>query len=408
VNRGLLTVYTIELVIRLYVFRLSFFTENWNRLDASVVVLGWIAMMFDGFLNLAFIRIVRVARLTRAMRVLRSIRELYLLINGIVSSLRTIFFGCILIFVLLMGTGILMVEWVHPVSSQMKFDDCSDCSSAFRSVGYSVLTLFKELIAGGSWVMSLSLWDKSPGAILLMIVTTVTVTLGFMNLVLTVIVEQAAEARVKDVEEMARQKSQEKTKAMKELFKFCKKIDKNFDGMLSKDEVMTAYDRSLVFRDLTTAMDMTRAELQLLFEMADAKGYGLISYETFCNELFHMKSHGQSALEAMLKFNTQETQNILKKIPPKLEELTKQSEMFSAQVNLLDKKIEHLVVSAKPQHAQTEAPEARLYEIGAHPPAQKPCSDLESCVIMQHSGTQAVAWQTACISDWGNYCQLQQ
>jgi len=121
-----------------------------------------------------------------------------------------------------------------------------------------------------------------------------------------------------------------------------------------------------------------------------------------------MKSHGQSALEAMLKFNTPETENILKKITPKLEELTKQSEMFSAQVNLLDKKIEHLVVSAKPQHAQTEAPEARLYEIGAHPPAQKPCSDLESCVMMQHSGTQAVAWQTACISDWGNYCQLQQ
>jgi len=243
-------VYTLELVVRLYVLRLPFFKFTFNRLDALVVVVGWVSLIFDGVVNLAFIRIVRLARLTRAMRVLRSIRELYLVINGIVSSLRTIFFGCSLILIALMGTGILMVEWVHPISSQMEFYDCPECSHAFRSVGYSVITLFRELIAGGSWVMSLSLWQRSPGAIFLMIVTTVTVTLGFMNLILTVIVEQAAEARAKDVEEMARQKSKGKTKALKDLLRFCEKIDKNGDGMLSIDEVMGAYDRSVVFQDL--------------------------------------------------------------------------------------------------------------------------------------------------------------
>jgi len=87
-----------------------------------------------------------------------------------------------LIFIALFCSGIMMGEWVHPTSSQIVFSDCSDCSYAFSSVGSSVLTLFNELIAGGTWILSLSLWKASPAAILMLSLTSVLVLLGLLNL----------------------------------------------------------------------------------------------------------------------------------------------------------------------------------------------------------------------------------
>jgi len=146
-----------------------------------IVALGWTGVLFAGILNLSFVRIVRVLKLVRSFPVLRNIHELYLLINGITSSLGAVMSGCILIFVLL-GTAIMMVEWVHPTSSQTAFSDCPDCSDAFSSVGSSLLTLFNELIAGGTWILSLSLWKASPAAILMLSLTSVLVLLGLLNL----------------------------------------------------------------------------------------------------------------------------------------------------------------------------------------------------------------------------------
>jgi len=203
-------------------------------------------------------------------------------------------------------------------------------------------------------------------------------------------------------------KSQEKTDALKDLLRFCEKIDKNGDGMLTIDEVMGAYDRSVVFRELMTAMDMTPAELHVVFRMADTKENGLVNYQSFCNELFHLKSRDHSMLLAMVKFNMQATQDMLKKIAPKLEELGKQGQVFSAQINVLDQKIDHLDVSEKLEHVQHTPPGATLYGIGAHPPAKKPFRESHPCAMMHHPSTQAVASQAAGIQDWGNFDHLQQ
>jgi len=188
-----------------------------------------------------------------------------------------------------------------------------------------------------------------------------------------VIVEQAADARARDVQELVRQKSQSKEKALKDLLSFCEKIDKTSDGMLSIGKVMGAYKRSAVFRELMTAMGMTNPALQGIFQIADPKCTGLIDYNSFSSELFHLKCRDLSMLLVQLRFNMQATQDMLKEITPQLEELAKQDQMFSAQVNVLDHKREQLVLSATLGKTQEEnLPEATLQEIGARPAAQTP------------------------------------
>jgi len=55
-------------------------------------------MIFDGVMNLAFMRIVRLARLTRGVRILRSTRSLYLLISGVMSSIQNNFLWLLIAF----------------------------------------------------------------------------------------------------------------------------------------------------------------------------------------------------------------------------------------------------------------------------------------------------------------------
>jgi len=70
-----------------------------------------------------------------------------------------------------------------------------------------------------------------------------------LNLTLTVIVDSAAEARAKDGEEGARDKKENKSKAIEELVQLVRRIDKNGDGMISIGEVMDAYENVPAFRN---------------------------------------------------------------------------------------------------------------------------------------------------------------
>jgi len=71
-------------------FRMHFFVGR-TMLDGGVVLVGRFAVAFDGDINLAFLRLLRIARLVRTFGVLRHVRELYLLILGIMSSIKAFF-----------------------------------------------------------------------------------------------------------------------------------------------------------------------------------------------------------------------------------------------------------------------------------------------------------------------------
>jgi len=213
-----------------------------------------------------------------------------------------------------------------------------------------------------------------------------------------VIVEQAAEARANDTEQLAREKKASKSQALQELLKLLQKIDKSGDGMVSLDEIMGAFHNVPDFRNLMTVMDLTKSELQVLFEMADRDGQGLIEIGVLCKELFALKNNDTSMLLAMIKFSCQETHSFVKSFYSKMGDLTKQGETLSAQVNLLNEKIEHLMGAAEPQ------PVELLHEIGAHPREQRPFSDTELQSMLRRSSTRVVTNT----QEWSNVEEMQQ
>jgi len=144
-----------------------------------------------------------------------------------------------------------------------------------------------------------------------------------------------------------------------------------------------------------TVMDLTAPELEFIFEMIDRGSTGRVEIRTLSSELFAIKNHDDSMALAMIKFNSQETHRCVKSAIPKIEELTKQGENLSAQINLFDKKIERLVGAAINQHVQVDPPTALLHEIGVDPSAQEPFNDTGSPLLMHHSRSNVAISQAA-------------
>jgi len=300
-NLVLLIIYTLEATLRVYVFRKRFPFSWWNQLDVLVCTTGWIGIAFDGSINLAFLRIVRVGRLARAFRFLFRIRELYLLVNGVVSSLKAIFFGTMLLMVMLVAYSIILVEWVHPNNSQITYSTCSECTTAFRSVWWSTITLFKQVIAGDSWIVSYPLIERQPGVAFVMMVIVVTVSLGMINLILTVIVERAAEARERDVAENVKQKQKAQETVKHELLKICEEMDDDEDGQLSAEELRWAYQDSEAFRNVMMTLDIRESDLESVFKVLDSDGTGELEYHEFCEELVQLQGQDVRVMVALTR-----------------------------------------------------------------------------------------------------------
>lgn len=287
-NMIFLVTYTVEAFLRLSVLHLLYFYDKWNYLDLFIVCAGWTTQALNDKSNVAILRTLRLARLFRSFRIFSRIRELYLLIRGFASSCKAIFFGVIMLFAMLVGFSIMMVELVHPVNSQVQYSTCSDCSLAFRSVWWSTITLFREIIAGGSWIVSPGVIEKNPELAFIIVIIVVVISLGTMNLILSVIVERAAEARERDVTDRIQQQDEEASRMKLKLLQICATMDTDCSYSLTTDELHSAYDTIPEFRNMLTLMNISRKDLHMVYELLDRDASGSVDYQEFCEELYLM------------------------------------------------------------------------------------------------------------------------
>eukprot|EP00931_Biecheleriopsis_adriatica_P048369 TRINITY_DN27940_c0_g1_i1.p1 TRINITY_DN27940_c0_g1~~TRINITY_DN27940_c0_g1_i1.p1 ORF type:complete len:672 (-),score=124.21 TRINITY_DN27940_c0_g1_i1:56-2071(-) len=297
-NFSLLVFYTLECFVRIYVDRGKFCLNMWNVTDSGIVLVGWLATITEGTmgLNLNFMRVCRVVRLVRAARILLAVRELYLLLSGLMSSFKTIFFGTLFLLVTLILCGIVVVQLVHPINAGLEYVGCDECSSRFESVAKAGLTLFQQIVAGDSWgLISVPVIEARPfvaGPVL--IIVNVGVGLGLMNLILAVIVERAVEARESDTATRAKEKAREQQKSMIEFAVMCANLDEDGSGTVSAEELLNGYDRSVKFQALMSVIDVRREDLARVYDHilnADEQNDSSeIRYKDLCEQLHLIQS----------------------------------------------------------------------------------------------------------------------
>merc|ERR1719191_860556 len=112
-----LGIFSVEIAVRLCTHRCRFFWDSWNLFDLVVVGVGMVTicmeLLFDQSSALGFtstLRALRLLRLARIVKLIRLFRELYLLVNGITSAMRALFWVAIMTILVILVCSIFITR----------------------------------------------------------------------------------------------------------------------------------------------------------------------------------------------------------------------------------------------------------------------------------------------------------
>jgi len=257
------------------------------------------------------IRVIRITRLARMLRLLTIFQELYLMIAGMASTLRTIFWACIMLIAVLAVCALVAVEILKPVAAEIEenkgFGDCDRCGRAFESVTSSMITFFQTLIMGEGIddVMVPMIEAKWYSAVFILAAVAM-VYLGISNLILSVIVEKASEGRTQDAFYQSMVHKKLKADAKKVLMEFTSDADMDMSNTITLQELRNAYATQELFRDYFKNMDMDLPFLEYALRATDRKGRGEVSFEDFADAVIQMRNTEIGPVVSFLRFQVAE------------------------------------------------------------------------------------------------------
>jgi len=159
---GFAFLFTTELGLRLYAYRLHFFTSRssraWNIFDFTIVAVQAVEILLTvlasgiGF-NFNVLRILRLLRIVRLARALRLIGELRTIVSSIAGSLKPLFWTAVLLFMIIYVLGIFLTQSVH--HKRMNLNDADSLPEELHiywdNLALSILVLFESITGGIDW-----------------------------------------------------------------------------------------------------------------------------------------------------------------------------------------------------------------------------------------------------------------
>jgi Ca2+-binding EF-hand superfamily protein len=299
---GFLVFYSLEVSARIYVYRRRFFWSKSNCLDVGVVGTDFVVEAFANQIgdvpSLCMLRLVRVFRIARVLRAARSFaafRELYMMIHGFFSAMKAIFWATVLLAFMLVLWGIIAVEIIHPLNMQVAetgiHEGCPRCLRAFESVEQSALTFVQQIVAGDSWgQVTIPIIEQYPFTVIYFTMVLISIDLGLMNLILSVIVGKAQQAHDADRQFQMHQRQEEFKQAKRDLLNICQTIDEDDSGELTLQEIEDGFDHNPEFYERMRTMDVHKEDLANLFKILDEDGSGAVNYNEFVEQLHKIKT----------------------------------------------------------------------------------------------------------------------
>eukprot|EP00441_Pelagodinium_beii_P018878 CAMPEP_0197655808 /NCGR_PEP_ID=MMETSP1338-20131121/39679_1 /TAXON_ID=43686 ORGANISM="Pelagodinium beii, Strain RCC1491" /NCGR_SAMPLE_ID=MMETSP1338 /ASSEMBLY_ACC=CAM_ASM_000754 /LENGTH=495 /DNA_ID=CAMNT_0043231527 /DNA_START=62 /DNA_END=1547 /DNA_ORIENTATION=+ len=370
-----------ELIIRYMAARDTFFKDGWNIADLLLVV-GSIVDCF--VLNPAglggqirfftVIRALRVIRLVRLVRMFTAFRELWLLVGGLINSVKALsWVGCI-IFMLIYVCGIICTAEIGQNDETYAIGPSYNgevwpYKQYFGSVFRSMFTLFQVLTLDG-WCDDIvrHVVYRQPvmgGFFIFFILLT---SFGLMNVVVGIIVENTlAAAQVVD------KRKEEKAAAMRkdvveQLTSILERSDAQRSGLISLEELRAA-NQSAIVQKKFEMVGLKFDEVEHIFSLLDVDRSGKIELVRFDNACRELVGGGKRRDIAQVEVNMGTLANRLDKLDHKFTNIEKEVAMISQMTeNFVHNTVRHLT-----GHDPTEV------ERGPNPPS----ADLTSAEFHQ-------------------------
>jgi len=312
INYCFVAFYTLEAFATIFVYRSRVMRDHWTLFDLCIVFMAWLDMVVSavvttaGMQEVALLRLFRIARLARAARIVHMSPELRAMMNGVISALTTVFWGLIMVTLLLAVWAVLAVELLHDTAQEVH-QDKPICLEAFDSVFMVMLMFFQTLMAGDSWGdCAVPMIQKNPLSIVIFGGSLLTVQLGFANLVLAVIVERARQAHEEEQRKNVVEQMKKRREAETRLLEMCQEIDVDKDGILTLDELMEAYATNEAFRKTLMLLEIDETDLICLFDLMDVDRSGDLTYEELVNCIHKSETNDLKRQMMLVKLQVQD------------------------------------------------------------------------------------------------------
>ena len=133
-------IFTIEIILKLYVYGKNFFKSGWNNFDFIIVAISLVPTggAFSSF------RVFRILRALRALRLITQLEKLRVIVQAIIDSIPNVGWASVLL---------LIIFYIFSIMGTTLF--AADFPDWFGSIGKSMYTLF-QVMTLESWSMGIA------------------------------------------------------------------------------------------------------------------------------------------------------------------------------------------------------------------------------------------------------------
>jgi voltage-gated sodium channel len=171
-----ITIFTIEIMLRVYVHRLSFFKSGWNLFDFIIVAISLVPSS-AGF---EILRILRVLRLLRLITVVPQMKKIVMALVQVIPGMASI------------GALLSLLFYIFAIMATQLYGEAFP--QWFGTIGDTFFTLF-QIMTLESWSMGIArpIMEVYPSAWLFFVTFVLIATFIMINLIIAVVVDAMGE-----------------------------------------------------------------------------------------------------------------------------------------------------------------------------------------------------------------------
>lgn len=292
--------YFIELTMRLIAYGSDFLKSAFNLMDLGLIVLSFVDLLIviiQGSSSLdvmVSLRLTRLLRLGGLVRLLRFFKPLYLLVAGIMVSLKTVVWAWILMSLIIYVFGLVFYRALKPdLCTAGTTEEDLLLGTYFGTLSLSMFTVF-QITTLEDWPNISEVMAKYQEWLSVMVILLLLLTAyGVMNVTVAIFVNSAMDAssvRSRDIAKKAKEEGEATCKSLQQVFM---DADNDGNGTLSKEEFEKAIsEKNLLGRLHSAGIDVESAAQ--LFDILDMDGSGTLDGNEFVEGVLRSRGYAQN------------------------------------------------------------------------------------------------------------------
>jgi hypothetical protein len=348
---------------------MDFFLIAIAVLDA---ILAWFGTTGLGVLSI--LRVLRMLRLVRFVRLLKMFQELWLIVSGLLNSMRTLGWVALLLGMFIYVPAIYLTVQIgqNPAYEEVETLEGKPWPSKiyFGSVPRSMLTLF-QVVTLDSWADDIARPAMKGGQPLLgifFIVFILFATYGIMNIVVGVIVEHTLGTASVTEQVVEEEEAEVKKVVLRDLRKLFELTDADRSGTITREELQAALYEDAA-REKFEELGIPMEDLTQIFRLMDPTGKGVVSLDDFISSCMQLLAGHQAKDIMQLAIQVESLSRRMEKLDEALQSIEQDTfETKRMTISFMDKVVPKLVGNAHLNSTKNDSFEATSSKDGPKKP----------------------------------------